>query len=101
VQVRFEFVNPEHLALNSRSRFLYSRLWRPCGERIAGPVQALPACGESGALTIPQASKGANAPSDAASAKTSIGCSSRGSPRSARGGDLHRGACGLTLARSG
>jgi hypothetical protein len=50
VQPRFQFVNPEHLALNSRSGFLYSRLWRPCGERIAGPVlQALPACGESGA----------------------------------------------------
>jgi len=45
----FEFVKPEHLALNSRSGFLYSRLWRPCGERIARPVQALPACGESGA----------------------------------------------------
>ena len=52
----FEFVKPEHLALNSRSGFLYSRLWRPCGEPIARPVQALPAGGESDASTIPQAS---------------------------------------------
>ena len=38
VQVRLEFVNPEHLALNSGSGFLYSRLWRSFGERIAGPI---------------------------------------------------------------
>jgi len=38
----FEFVKPEHLALNSRSGFLYSHLWRPGGESIAGPIQALP-----------------------------------------------------------
>jgi hypothetical protein len=39
----FGFVNPERLALNNGSGFLYSSLWTPCGEHITGPIQPLPA----------------------------------------------------------
>ena len=85
VQVRFEFVNPEHLALNSGSGFSTAACGDPVESVLPGrfrPSRLVenPARGARAAASGTTPSKTANAPSDASSARTAIGCSGRGRP---------------------